>query len=224
MAISFVQSQSGATTAGTASTFTLTGVGKGHILILCLSSAGLTTISSISDSASNSYSVSSNFAGGAADALLYYAQTTSGGTITVTVNTTTSSVTHWILFEFAGISNPVLDQSATTSATSTSPSATMGSSTTVTNEIIIGAVQNSTYATTVTEGSGYTGLVYSGDSSGGNPCAMEYQIVSSKSAYTATMTLDSSQVWGMIVAGFYGTPPPTIAGVSSMTGVQSITF
>lgn len=169
MAIAYVNSTSvGLTGSATGFNFTATSLTAGNLIVVLVRANTSTNpfVSSITDTAGNTYTRISNLSGGGDTSELWYAKNTSGNgsnVVTVTFNGTYAT---WSgsTAQYSGCdtSSPL---DATASATANSTSVTSSSFTTAqADEVIVGASQISQVGGTWTPDTGYTNRVT--DSSG----------------------------------------------------------
>jgi hypothetical protein len=183
-------SSSGTTVAATFASANTTG----DLIIANVSAAGA-TVSSVTDSAGNTYTqaISGCDSHNNCSAIWYAANIKAGSSNKVTATLSASVSWNAIdIAEFHGVST--LDKTASGTGTSTSP-ASSSATTTSANELIIGA--GNTDATFTAAGSGFTwfGSAYGTGS--------EYEIVSSTGSYKATGTVSYSATWVMQMATFH---------------------
>ncbi|MBS0421997.1 MAG: fibronectin type III domain-containing protein [Proteobacteria bacterium] len=192
----------------------------GHFIVVATSWGSAVSISSVSDTKGNTYSLAvgpTTFSGAAS--AIYYAKNiaaAAAGANTVTVTYSAATGTPDLrVAEYAGVdTTSPLDVTAVstgTSATSSSGSAT----TTNPNELLVGA--NAVLSGTQGAGTGFTKRQIS--TLDGN--ILEDQIVSATGAYTATAPLTSSAAWIMQMAAFKAsgggdtTPPGQTVGLNA---------
>jgi hypothetical protein len=132
---------------------------------------------------------------------------TSGKIITVTT-TNSISARAMSVTEFSSlVTSATLDQTQKNNGTGTAPSSTATSTTTVANELLIGAigVENKLPSVILTPGNGWTNLPKDGTGTGAPTSNItitsEYQIVSSTGTYTADGTISSND-WAAAIATY----------------------
>lgn len=155
-----------------------------------------TSVSSVTDSAGNTYHLAVGPAqGSAVSQSIYYASNIKSGSNTVTVTFSGSTTAPDIrALEYSGVST--LDKTATGSGNS-STSSTSSATTTSADELIFGA--NLVYTGTTGPGSGFTSRVIT--SPDGD--IAEDEIVSSTGSYSASAPLAGSGPWAMAMATFH---------------------
>jgi len=222
--ITYVQSNSASpsTTVSTISTAFPAAQAAGHFIVVGVSWGAAASISSVTDTKGNTYTLAvgpTTFSGAAS--AIYYARNivaaaAGANTVTVTFNTATGTPDLRVA-EYSGVDTTspldVTAASTGTSATSNSGSAT----TTNANDLLIGS--NAVLSGTQAAGTGYTSRQISAFD--GN--ILEDKIVSATGAYSATATLSSSAAWVMQMAAFKAagsssgdtTPPSTPTGLTA---------
>ena len=184
------------------------------IVVHCLWGNTTQTLSSVTDTAGNTYTLIANSSVTESTNMRTqsaYAIITAGSGTKPTITCTRSSTSNaaWIeVAEYSGTATSgVLDQSAGTSGTSatpTSPSVT----TTASGELIVGLfTQDGGAGETWTGGSGYT---LRSPSTGSNERALEDQVQSTAGSISANATMSSSQSWTAVIITFKasgGAPP-----------------
>jgi chitodextrinase len=231
--IAYVQSNSASPNNSSVSTLPVTFTSAqtaGNFIVVGVSWASSTTVSSITDSKGNTYSLAvgptTNTALGAT-AAIYYANniaTAAAGANTVTVAFSSAVPYPDIrVAEYSGISTTSpLDVTAV--ATGDSATTDSGSaSTTNANDLIVGS--NAQQTTTSGAGTGFTSRQISGWD--GN--ILEDRIVSSTGAYDATAPISPSGNWIMQMAAFKSTgsgggdtsPPSTPTGLTTTAAAST---
>ncbi|HEV2117525.1 MAG TPA: hypothetical protein VGR48_15945 [Terriglobales bacterium] len=182
-------------------------------------------IAKVSDSAGNSYTLAaplkqtgSGIGGSALSQAIYYAPNVKSGSNTVTVTFSTGALDPDVrILEYSGIatSNP-LDVSASNIG-SASPSDSGPATTTVANELIVGA--NTVLTTTSGPGAGFTPRTITTDGD-----IAEDMIVNSTGSYSATAPLTSNGAWVMQMATFKAASGSTGGGsfTLSASGGQTV--
>ena len=197
---------------------------SGNTIIVSIATYS-TTVSSVTDSKSNTYTLitSSNY-NGSAYVYMYYAYNITGGsshTVTANLASTGSDVTI-IAREVSGlgIASSPLDKSHSASGSSTSPASGSTATTTQAVEYVIGMAAN-WGGDTYTVGSGY-GDLKTDSAVSDTSMAIEDLVTSTTGAQNATFTQSSSWNWGAIVATFEASVPSvfisgTNAGFADVT-------
>jgi hypothetical protein len=220
MAIALVQTQTGTSSSTTLGLTWSGNTTTGNLIVISIVTTS--TLSSIVDSQSNTYSVvGSTLTANTDNNYTYYAKNITGGTTpTVTITIASTAEIDAIVREYSGLdtSSP-LDQVAGASAGfSTSPSSGATSTTTQADELVIGwsaaASNNPTYVL----GSGYGNLSTQNGTGGG--IAMEDKIVAATGAQTATFT-SAFVFWTCGVASFKGASAAP-AGPKTLNNYQFI--
>ena len=221
-AIGYVQSNSvsPSTTVSSLSAQFTAAQSAGDLIVVGVSWGSSATISSVTDTKGNTYTLAvgpTTFSGAAA--AIYYAKNivaaaANANTVTVTFNTTTGTPDLRVA-EYSGINTTspldVTAVSTGTSATSNSGSAT----TTNANDLLVGS--NAVLSGTQDAGTGFTRRQISAFD--GN--ILEDRIVSATGAYSATAPLTSSAGWIMQMAAFKAaagsdtTPPSAPTGLTA---------
>jgi hypothetical protein len=169
------------------------------------------SVTSVTDSQSNSYTVLGPIiTPGAEKLFLAYSVPSTLGSITITGHYSPNTRSTLAAGSFLGTaaSSP-LDQSILT-GTGTGTSLTSGTTGTTAfpNEVLIGygANDNGSTGNTWTAGGSFAVITSNTTGSTSPPIVLEYQIVSSASTYTATATNANSAGWALGIATFADTP------------------
>jgi hypothetical protein len=141
VAIAFVQNKdfNGSTGASSYTPAYNSNVTAGNLLVALIYPSGTNSVTSVTDSLSQTWTQISGASGTTTDAAyIYYQKNTAGGACTLTITLGAASNCNPIIYEFSGLDTSApLDQSNT--ATGTSTSTTSGTvTTTVANELLIG--------------------------------------------------------------------------------------
>jgi hypothetical protein len=192
-----------------AATVTLaSNVVAGDGLFLNITVGAADTISSITDTQSNTWVlVASAIFSGARQTLLYYVQNANAGATTVTVTFGAYPDSSLILVEWSGlVTSSMLDKYATAydSGYVQNHSAGPTATTTQASELVIIAGGADASAPTWGAGSGFSGLL--SNPGGASPSytsgAMAFETVSSTGAYSGTLTTSSYQQGQAVIATF----------------------
>lgn len=233
MSIAFVkQTETDVTVANTTNTLNTTSTaGNALILVVSIAAGATAKISTVTDSAGNTWTVPSavpnqnppaNFVSGSNTYFAMAYALNAAAITSVTVTISASKAFSYNMVEFSGVAtSSAVDQSAAVSnSTSTTPLLTPSVVTTNANDLIIGGM--SANNNTMTLGTaGYTALtsmVPVGTMKG----VAAYQIVSSTGTYAISWTPGSNAVSGAGIMAFMAaaTPPPTVSGGTfSLLGV-----
>lgn len=218
--ISNSTSSSGTTLTATFGTATTTG--NAILVAVGTANASFLTVSSITDSQSNTY-VKLLTKTNTIDAELWAAYNITGGTNTVTVHFSGSgNAAEVVAQEFSGISSSPLDASTSNSGSSTNSTSGTTANTTQTEELVVAfTVLQSNVA--ITAGSGYSNIK-NDHGSGSISLAMESAVVSSIGTQSAGF-VHTTGVWAAGIATFkasVGSPlidavSGTAAGFSDIT-------
>lgn len=157
-----------------------------------------------------------------------------GDTVTVTFAGTVGPSIEAFVFSCSGLQASALDQVASASndlALSSAFSSGFASSTTVADELLIGAAVFGGASVSLTPGAGFTQLLAelssSGAASGDRPIWGEYRIVSATGSYQANGTDASTGNAGTLLATYKGqssdVTPPTVPTGLAVTGVLTPT-
>lgn len=206
-------------TSGVAATLAMTTTADspvGSLVIVAVAYRSASAISSVTDSAGNTYSGDTQTTNTVSVRLFWSVITTdlpSGGTITATYASSTSAkIITAIVIAGCATSSPA-DAMVSATGTSTGPSVTSGTLT-LTNgsEIAIGVVVANGTETWSPEGTGFTGI---GSVPQSTVMALHwaYQTVSSNTALTYAPTMSASVAWAAQIQGFYAA-----ASGSTVTG------
>lgn len=208
MAIAVAQQISGTgTTSSTSAHFNNTVVAGNAIIVGVMVNQGTANrVSSVTDSASNTYSkVGSSQTGTGVECEIWASfgvASTGAATQTVTVTAQTSDQLIFDAVEISGLNASGYDRSVGTSGTGTSLDTGASATTRQANEILfVVAAQGNVRP--FTQGSGFT--MQQQLNSGSIAAAVETQIVSATGAYDGTMTIDTSQNWAILMATFADT-------------------
>ena len=137
---------------------------------------------------------------------IFYAENIAGGANTVTVSDTLGGTLRFAIFEYAGIAAAnSLDAASSAQGTSASPSG--GTATTTSNgDLVIGVVSTAN-PRTFTAGSGYV-LQDSVPASPNSKLFVQDRRQTTAGPISAGGTLNSSDIWGAVVAAFRAAAPP----------------
>lgn len=196
------------TASSTTITFTVpaAGIPAGAAIIVGCSSGATTTLSTVTDTKSNTYTVDKDSGGLRASHLASCPNCialVSGDVITATFSGTTASKQIVVIYVTGMKTASIQDIGAVATATSTTPSATTGA-TTNGSDLVVGVVAWQNAPTVSVEGAGYTTLggdVQEGANSGMH---LAYKIVSVTGAQTYAPTLSGSNQWGECVEAYKG--------------------
>jgi len=135
---------------------------------------------------------------------IYYAENIAGGANTVTVSDTQSGTLRFAIFEYAGIATSnSLDKAAGAQGTSVNP--TSGSVTTTSSGDLVMGVLATANPRTFTAGSGYV-IQEQVPAAPNSKLVVEDRRQSTAGPVSAGGTLNSSDVWGAVVAAFRAGP------------------
>jgi len=194
---------------GSVSTAFLSNSTAGNLLIAFVRMSTTTQTVTVSDTRGNTY----------ADAVLqpqsadghqihiFYAPNVRGGANTVTARFSASNNHPWLaVYEYSGLK--ALDRTAHAQGNNTAPTSGATAATTSANELVfVGLGLPSSYAGSVTAGSGFT-LGVEDANLNGSRGATEQSIVASTGAYVGAFTLSGARNWSCAVATFSTVPPP----------------
>lgn len=182
---------------GSTQTFTVPagGIPSGSTIIIAAGNGSLRTISSITDTKGNSYTVGlqKNNASDVQFSLAYAQNVTamvSGDIITINLSGSASNRVVVVAYATGLTTGTLIDKNASAAGTSTTPSSGASGVTTVATEAVIGVVARGT--ANVTEASGYTGL---GNVGAAVRLNLAYKVVTSTGAQTYNPTLSASVFW-----------------------------
>jgi hypothetical protein len=211
--ISLTQTKVGAWNTGTPTSSTIqpdSNITTGNTLILAICIDADRTVSSITDTAGNTWSKAVERSQGgmsSATVSVWYAPITAGGGTRPTITITPSSGANHgaILREYSGLAASPLDQTQSNSSTSTTTSQTSNATGTTTqaDELVVGAMQcrSSSTTFTVTAGSGYGNLA--NITTNFMRPSMEDKIVSATGTQEATFTTsENTTAYAAAVATF----------------------
>ena len=233
MAISFVaQTETDVTVANTTNTSAASSTAGNALILLVSIAAGATSkLSTVTDSAGNSWVVPStnanvtppaNFVSGSNTyfAMAYVLNAAAITSLTVTISA--SKAFSYNLVEFSGVATAsAVDQSNSVSnSTSTSPLLTPSITTTNANDLIIGGMSANNNSMTLGS-AGYTALTNMVPI-GTMKTVGAYQIVSATGTYSISWTPGASAVSGAGIMAFKAAavaPPTVMGGTLSMMGV-----
>lgn len=219
----WVQSTNGNTLSG--SSYALTAFGSnvtaGNLIVVAVEALSL-TVSSVTDNQSNTYQKAVSKLN-SLDSELWYAYNVGGGNKpTITVNLSSAGSSAAIAQEFSGIvsaSNP-LDQTASNSGSSGSPSSGTTAITSQGEELIVAAAA---LGGSLSVGTGYSNFVNKADGGAGNDCGMESKVASSTGTQSATFG-GSSASWASTIATFKAYTAPLIDALSATGGHDAAQF
>ena len=199
--------------------------GNAILVAVAVNNATSNRVSSVTDSASNTYTRAISQLGTGQDVEIWYALniTSGGATHTVTATAVSGDAITFDAQEVSGISSSsALDVKTGSSGTGTALSS--GATTTPnkpTEFVFVAGSQTATRPYTV--GAGYSNL----DQNTGNSLisvAAESKVISSAVAQTGAMSIDTSQNWACVVATFAQTPiSTTTTSTKTQTGKARIT-
>lgn len=207
----------GSTTSGTSvSTVTISGysgTGTNNLVVATIVVASNRIVNSVTDSAGNTYVVSSGQVSGTQKVYYAYGVQITGGSTTFTATADAGSATMRLnIDEFSGgltTNGSVFDMAGTATGTSTSPSASV--TPTQSGNLIVVSLGHNTGSYTVP--SGFT--LGSSQAS----CRMAYKL-SGTTSETGTGTLSSSNTWAQATLSFNpdSAPPPSSLNVILLIG------
>jgi hypothetical protein len=224
MAIAYVKELGKGTQTGTATTYVITlsaTAAAGNLAIGRIGTGSTVTISSVTDSRGNTWTVDKTQGSGPSAHLVSTGQDVgtlqSGDTITITISGSIAAGTA-IFDEFSGmdITSSRVDKTAGNSAgATTARDAGTTAATTQADELVVGAFAIAGDETSLTVGSGYSHFTsdYINDSAT-NSIAGEYQIVSATGTQNPTATAGANAAYRAVVATYKaaaGGAPPVIA-------------
>lgn len=215
MANGFIQGNNAATNAAAyTSPNTL-----GNLLVLTCRLTVYVSLTSITDTAGNVWTIVSNQAIGTAHSVFAYAKNCKAGANTVTVNSV-FAFSELVIAEYSGVDaiNP-FDQFAYATGSSTTPASGNTPSTTSANELVLGWCQNETAnGRTITQGAGYQL-----DQTGNGNVGLESKIVSSTGVQAADFSYSGGAVsWACGAATFVLAPGvPVVADQPANQSVAS---
>lgn len=186
--------------------------GSMSIIAVCINQTVASPITSITDNSGNTYTALPVNIGTAHETQVFYClnMASAGNASTITVTPANSAYVWsavWAIF--SGVATSLAqDATATAIGTGTSLSSGATSTTVQASELVIGAGGQSNNRPFTAAG-GYTGI---NQAANGTSAAafMEYLVVSSTGAQTATATIDLSNNWTMGAYTFTATPIGTV--------------
>ncbi len=225
MAIAFVQNLdfNGSTSSSSYTPAYTSAVTSGNLLIALIYPSGTTSVSSVTDSLSQTWTQIAGASGTTtSSAYIYYQKNTAGGACTVTVTLGAAANCNIIIYEFSGCDTAApLDQSNTTVTTSSTATTSGNVTTTVADELLIGGAHCGLNAT-----AGEAGWTAIAPTTRGN--LAEYIIVSSTQTVAATGTQTAAansrgNIATFKVASAGGTTWNATATISSLTSIPTET-
>jgi hypothetical protein len=199
----FVQGTSAVTTSSTTCAVTMS-VTAGNLIVLNVLGGGFSTLTSVTDTAGNSYTdVTANNSGSTAYSHLWYAVAKTTGSITIT-QTGNSANRGLVAQEYTNISNAVPDRIISATGTSTTASSGATAATVASPELVIGMGMWS--SATASLGAGFANLnqVNSGSGVFG---ALESKVAVGLAAQTSTFGLSASNNWYATTVTFKSSIP-----------------
>lgn len=199
MAYAIVQTKTGATSGATSFTMVWSSNTTTGNLIVVVVGIITNTVSSITDSQSNTYTKATNGKANSNDVEIWYAQNITGGTTpTITVNTSASGTSSGIAQEYSGLTASAFDKAVSGTGIAGTASSGNTAATTSANELIVGGVAMG--ASTPTAGAGYGNLTVN-STTATNKVAIEDKRVTSTGAQAATFG-GAGSIWSCSVATF----------------------
>lgn len=210
------------TTATTRTVSLPVAVPVGDTLVLCANGESSSTLSSVTDSRGNTWTVD----GTVNNSLTLHVGfahchvTTAlqvGDTVTVTESSARNTF-NIAIHQFTDLdTTATVDKAASGTGTSVSPATAATASTTQELELLYAcfSINDQNAAETVTAGSGFTLLTYITTTRGSADRGLiaEYQFVQATGAYTGTCTLSVSKAWAAMIGTYKAlatSPPPTV--------------
>lgn len=187
----------------------------GNLNVVCVRTAG-GTVSSITDTASNTYTNIAGFAPAGDRLEIWYAKNTTGNASNVvTANFSSTNFVTVLVMEYSGADTSApLDTSATSSSTTSTTVTSNSFTTTAANEVLVACAQVASVSVAWSAGSGYTKRY---PSSGNTVVIGEDNIVSSvQTGVTATATTTGANNKTIIVATFKDASQPAGGATPSM--------
>jgi len=181
----------------------------GNLIVVSISTNGTANaVTSVTDVAGNTYTKVWSVVNSSVTSDLWYASNITGGASqTVTVSVSSTRATAVVAHEYSGIAvTSPLDKSVTATGSSNSPASGSTSTTTVANEIVIGAVAMLGGTTTFTAGSGYTNL--NQQDAANVAVAQESLVVASTGTQAASFGASATTIWACGCITFDGAPAP----------------
>jgi hypothetical protein len=175
-----------------------TNPGAGHLLVYLLSQSSGAAVTCPTDNNGNTIATAK---AGTTNGIICYVASSNSGATTVS-KVTGGNDTFVSIWEISLGHSATVDQSGTSTATSTSQTVSTSSPTTQANEISLAEFFDQSTNSSITLGSGYTGNSDLG-SSGSESMASGYKIVSATGTQTATATIGASDSCFNIIATFY---------------------
>lgn len=212
MAISYVATRATTGTYATATTVTVspgTSVTVGNFLVLSIKTSSGYTVSTVTDSESNTWAFVGSNTSSAASVFVYYALVTnsykSGDLITITLNSGTNSLAQIVLSEVSGLnltSNATYGLNTFTSS-GTSSGARNLSATTTSNDFVLSIIGTTGSAgqTFTNTGTGFTNIPATGPS-GTIQLGVAYQVQTATGNGTNTWNYTSSATYRMLMVAF----------------------
>jgi RHS repeat-associated protein len=199
----------------------LSGTGAGNLIVLGLFVGDSTTVSSVTDTQGNTYTLisSSTWSPSGYVEKLYYAKNIAGGADTITVTLSGSKYMELHAYDYSGLdtSSP-LDTYSTNTGLSVTTGTSGNLTTTNANDLLFGFF-HSDNGVTNTAGTGYTPRTFSGD---GYPLG-EDKYVTSTGTYSATMSFSLAADYVGFLVAFKGASggggsSPAITSLSPTSG------
>lgn len=183
-------------------------VGAGHLIVVpygLYSGGSSSTVSSVTDTASNSYTVVDydvTLVGSQQHFGFAYAVATTGGFTVITVNYPPSAAISAHGMEFSGnASSSVFDTSSTNTGAASTTASTASLTPNNANEMFLGVDGANNVPTQTISSSGWTTCGF-GNGNGLGAIGCGYIIITGSAAQQGTWTLGSSQAWGNIIGAF----------------------
>lgn len=202
MANALVQTATGGTTSGTSHTVTWgSDTTTGNLFVASIMVGGASSVSSITDSQSNTWTKITSLTGTSTVTLeIWYSKNITGGTTpTITINHSNQQANS-IVREFSGLDTASpLDKSAIAAGIGGSPSSGATATTTSANELVVGFAADIVNAGTV--GAGYSNLLRQQKAGTTMSAYIEGKTVTSTGTQTATFG-GMSSIWVVGVATF----------------------
>jgi len=198
------QTQAGSSASSVAATFG-SSVTAGHLVVVNLVwYSSPTVVNSVTDSASNTYSLAISNTSTAASAATYYTVATTGGAFTVTVNFSLGAYASITINEYSFTPGTISVSNTNSVANTTNSTPASGNVTfTATKALIIGTIQNATQGETITPSTGFTlrnQVLYVGGTNEG-VYALDY-LNATSSPQNPGGTLGTSAQWTALGASF----------------------
>lgn len=223
MAIAFVQTKNTVTSGTSTPTvvFVTSNCTTGNFISLTCNISSNVVLNSVTDSGSNSYTISVQTLANGTRVAIAWAQITGGGgtKITITMHLAGSAQMDATAYEFSGVatSSPVDQTAVSSSGTSTAVTSSAMATTSNANDLLIGCCMLGGTCTAA------TGSFTGGATADGN--GSSYRIVSATGAYAATFTQTPSSTYLAAVASFKGAAstaarPGAVAAIATSASVD----